>query len=185
MFYAAFYLVLRTAAGNEKRNFLGGAEFSGGLAKRPIGVFLKIELCEPLRPHKMEEDLQSLHDQIQALRTENQRLLRQGSASNNSASELNTEARTEQPVYLPRERKCSQFSGACLKGSLSLEEWIEEVQTCIRGRYMSNDDKALFVYDHLEGEACTEIKYRPSAVREDPDEIFEALQEVYGRSQSL
>lgn len=50
---------------------------------------------------------------------------------------------------------------------------------------MSNDDKALFVYDHLEGEARTEIKYQPSAVREDPDEIFEVLREVYGCSQSF
>lgn len=50
---------------------------------------------------------------------------------------------------------------------------------------MSTVDKALFVYDHLDGEARNEIRYRPSTVREDPNEIFKTLREVYGRSQSF
>ncbi len=114
------------------------------------------------------------------------RLLQQGvTQAESSVSAPSMEARWERPLYLPRERKCSKFSGAHVKGSLSLEGWVEEVEACIRGRHMSPVDKALFVYDHLDGEARNEIRYRPSTVREDPNEIFKALREVYGRSQSF
>lgn len=129
------------------------------------------------------EDLQSLRDQIQTLRAENERLLQQSATP--AESSASAEARGDRPLYLPRERKCSKFTAAPGKGSLSLEEWIEEVEACIRSKHMSTVDKALFVYDHLDGEARNEIRYRPSVVREDHNEIFKALREVYGCSQSF
>lgn len=44
---------------------------------------------------------------------------------------------------------------------------------------MSASDQAFFLFDHLEGEACEEIKYRPCEERADPAKIIEVLQELY------
>jgi hypothetical protein len=49
---------------------------------------------------------------------------------------------------------------------------------------MTGFDKALFLFDHLEGEARNEIKYRPVFTRENPDLIIEVLKEVYGCAKS-
>lgn len=62
-------------------------------------------------------------------------------------------------VYIPCERKCPNFSGKT--GPLSSENWLEEVECCTRGCQMSEAEKALFMHDHLEGEARPEIKFRP------------------------
>ena len=85
----------------------------------------------------------------------------------------------EQIVYILQERRCTKFSGQSGGGTLSVEEWVEEAESCIRARHMSKHDRALFLYDHLEGEARNEIKYRPSVVREDPAAIINVLKEVY------
>lgn len=58
------------------------------------------------------------------------------------------------------------------------EEWIEEVQACIRARHLSTIDQAFFLFDHLEGEAH-EIKYRSATDRSDPVKIITILRELY------
>lgn len=63
---------------------------------------------------------------------------------------------------------------------MGFAEWQEEVQACMRARHLSTTDQAFFLYDHLEGEAREEIKYRPSAERSDPAKIMEVLEELYG-----
>ena len=40
------------------------------------------------------------------------------------------------------------------------------------------------MFDHLEGEAKEEIKYRSTAEREDPAKILAILEELYGCSES-
>lgn len=40
---------------------------------------------------------------------------------------------SEQAIYLPKERKCSKFSSKVSSGSPLLEDWIEEVESCIGG----------------------------------------------------
>ncbi|KAK0141094.1 hypothetical protein N1851_021896 [Merluccius polli] len=58
---------------------------------------------------------------------------------------------------LPRERKCPLFRG-------------------------TTGIPAYLIYDHLEGEAKDEIRYRPRADREDPERILTILQDLYGCS---
>lgn len=134
----------------------------------------------------MADELERLQGQLEQLRMENERLRQPPpiggleSVGPSLASEAMGQRR-EQAIYLPRERKCSKFSG---KGTPSLEEWIEEVESCIRGRYMSELDKAMFVYDHLEGEARTEIKFRPGEIKDNAIEIFAVLHELYSCSSS-
>lgn len=84
-------------------------------------------------------------------------------------------------VFVPRDRKCPYFSG---KSGVSVGEWVEEAQACMRARHLSFTDQAFFLFDHLMGEAREEIKYRPSVERRDPDTIIAILTELYGCSQS-
>ena len=141
----------------------------------------------------MAEDLQELRALIAQLTADNERL-RQEQASNlpghsNSPSTsvpltvpVNASAPvTERLVFVPRDRKCPMFRG---RSGIGLNEWSEEVQACMRARRLSTSDQAFFLFDHLEGEAREEIKFRPSAERGDPDKIIAALQELYGCSES-
>lgn len=127
-------------------------------------------------------ELQRLRQRVEQLQAENQRLSGRDSGNDGGASAQ--PVRREQALYLPRERRCPKFSGSTTTGSLTVEEWVEEAQRCISSRFMSESEKALFLYDHLEGEARNEIKYRPPTVREDPLAVIKVLKEVYGCSRS-
>lgn len=87
----------------------------------------------------------------------------------------------ERLVFIPRDRKCSKFNG---RSGIGISEWVEEVQACMRARHLSVADQSFFLFDHLEGEAREEIKYRPVEERENPTKIIAALKEVYGCSRS-
>lgn len=142
----------------------------------------------------MEEELQRLREEMAQLRAENERLSRasgstggerlSSQASGSSGNVTTPPQRREQTVYLPRERKCPKFSGSSVPGALTVDKWVEEVESCLRARHMSQSDKALFVYDHLEGAARIEIKFREQSVKEDSGQILAVLQEVYGCSKS-
>lgn len=53
-----------------------------------------------------------------------------------------------------------------------LAEWVEEVQACI------------FLFDHPEGEAREEMKFRSRTERGDPAKMISVLQELYGCTDS-
>ena len=137
-----------------------------------------------------EEELLRLREEMVHLRAENQRLsgLAESETLSSQASgstvQVPTPPQRRETVYLPRERKCPKFSGSSFAGSLSVDEWVEEVESCLRARHMSALDKALFVYDHLEGAARTEIKFRDNRVKEDANQIIAILKELYGCSKS-
>lgn len=88
---------------------------------------------------------------------------------------------SEHLLYIPREKKCPVFRGT---SGIPVEDWIEEVRAVLRARYLKPVDQAYFIYDHLEGEAKDEVKYRPKAEREDPEKILTILQDMYGCSKS-
>ncbi|XP_067256878.1 uncharacterized protein [Chanodichthys erythropterus] len=143
----------------------------------------------------MEEELQELREMIVQLRADNERLRQvvpPGPSDSSAPAPApgpsvpsqpgNVEfARPERFVFVPRDRKCPKFN---VRVGLSIEEWVEEAQACMRARHLSDTDKAFYLFDHLEGEAREEIKYRPEVERKDPDKIISALRELYGCSQS-
>lgn len=87
----------------------------------------------------------------------------------------------ERLVVIPRDRKCPMFNG---KSGMGIVEWAEEIQACARARHLPAAEQALFIFDHLEGEAREEIKFRPSQEQRDPARILYILKELYGCSQS-
>lgn len=144
----------------------------------------------------MEEELQEMRELVAKLKADNERLLREqqpvGLSDPAAASSSMTSpamspsvaagtAVTERLVFIPRDRRCPKFSGT---GVVRINEWVEEAQACMRVRNFSPADQAFFLFDHLEGEAREEIKYRPEIERNDPAKIISALREVYGCSES-
>lgn len=134
------------------------------------------------------EELQSLRDQIAQLTAENERLRSEHaspSASTSAGSSAVPAASTiptiDRLVYIPRDRKCPMFRGHT---GISLSEWVEEVEACMRARHLSQADQAYFMFDHLEGEARNEIRYRSNDEQKDPEKIISILQNLYGCSDS-
>lgn len=138
----------------------------------------------------MEGELQELRELVAQLRTDNERLRQEqaaavpGSSSAplaptvpSTASSTSSATPIERLVFVPRERKCPMFRG---RSGIGLGEWMEEAEACMRARHLSTSDRAFFLFDHLEGEAREEIKYRSREEREDPAKIIAALQELYG-----
>lgn len=160
------------------------------------------------REPSMEEQLRLLTEQVQQLQTENLRL-RGTSGSTAEVSRPNTQpgatataagrgdgpsaeerptvssaARSERYIYLPRERKCPRFSGRA-SDSLPVVEWVDEARRSLGMRYMSQSEQALFILDHLDGEAKNEIRFRSAAEKNDPEKIFNILIEIYGCTKSF
>lgn len=137
---------------------------------------------------------QELRDLVQRLQAENELLQNAMAASpanvnttgSNADSVLLTEtsnagpynvATAERLLYIPRERKCPFFRGTA---GIPIEDWVEEIRATLRTRRLSAVDQAYFIFDHLEGEAKDEIRYRTRAERENPDKILSILQDMYG-----
>ncbi|KAL6456493.1 hypothetical protein MHYP_G00350370 [Metynnis hypsauchen] len=129
----------------------------------------------------MEDELQDLRDLVMQLRAENERLRQECAevsvpASPRPIAPISSPSRsspppcvpTERLVYIPRERKCPVFHGNM---GIGIVEWVEEVQASMRARRLAPVEEAYFIYDHLEGEAKDEIRYRSRREREDPEKI--------------
>lgn len=142
----------------------------------------------------MEGELQELRDLVAQLRAENDRLQLEQAAAvpGPSAARLTpaephpTPSTTPAPVMerlvlVPRDKRCPVFRG---RSGIGLGEWIEEAEACMRARHLSTFDRAFFLFDHLEGEAREEIKFRSAADRGDPIKIIAILRELYGSSDS-
>ena len=140
--------------------------------------------------------MQQLRELVLQLKADNERLRQERSGSSNGASVAGPASFatagqaqsagggavvTERLVVMPRDRKCPMFNG---RTGIGIAEWIEEVQACVRARHLSVTDEALFILDHLEGEAKAEIRFRPGAEQQDPARVFVILQELYGCVQS-
>jgi len=139
------------------------------------------------------EDLQELRDLVRQLQADKEQLLKERAEPNSPqsapgpsgagpSSGVNMDLLPpERLLYIPRERKCPSFRGP---SGIPVEDWVEEVRATIRARHLRPIDQAYFIFDHLDGEAKDEIRYRPRADREDPERILVILQDLYGCSKS-
>lgn len=138
----------------------------------------------------MEEEIQELRDLIAHLKADNERLrgeqagpsvLPSTSSAQPVAPSIPGPPAAEGLIFVSRDRKCPIFRGW---SGIGLSEWVEEVQASMRARRLSRSDQAFFLFDHLEGEAKEEIRYRSAAEREDPVRILAVLEELYGCTES-
>lgn len=146
----------------------------------------------------MDGELQELRDLVAQLKVDNEKLRQEQAlaaqdpnvipapsnlppAGNVSINGTAAVPIAERMVFIPRECTWPIFSG---KSSQRLSEWLEEAQASMRVQHLAANDQADFLYDHLEGEARDEIKYRPSVDRRDPARIIAILRELYGCTDS-
>ncbi len=144
----------------------------------------------------MDNELQEMRELVAQLRTDNERLrqdrvmteqLDPGAASTSTARPVASGSTdtgagmVERFMFIPRDRRCPNFNG---RSGIGIDEWVEEARACMRIRNMTSAEQAFFLYDHLEGEARDEIKYRASADKNDPEKIILALREIYGCAES-
>ena len=157
-------------------------------------------------PEGMEE-LQGLMDEIRQLRAENEQLKSRrrsqdgathGSTSNSeshapsaaSSSEQSTSNNASEAlvhtryVYVPRERKCSKFTGKLSTDLLTIDQWVKEARRCLEARPMSNAEQVLFLYDHLEGGAKAEVDFHDASNRDTAEKIIKILIDNFSCSQS-
>lgn len=128
----------------------------------------------------IEEQLQSIQDQLKTLQAENDQF-RRSMALSSAAN-----PRVDRTVYIPRERRCPKFYGHHdSPDSVRLEDWIGEVEACLEGRHLTDKEKAIFMLDHLGGEPRNEIKHRPIRDRQDPDTILDILKTLYSDQKSM
>ncbi len=110
------------------------------------------------------EELQELRDLIAQLRAENESLRSEQPTTRSTGTAQVSEATVadgpllgeasagtiDRFVFVPRDRKCPKFNG---KSGIGINEWVDEVQACIRACCIPVADQAFFLFDHLEGEA--------------------------------
>lgn len=141
----------------------------------------------------MEDEVQQLMELVSQLKADNERLRQERAASPGGSGGAASSAPpsqaphagmaaavTERLVVVPRDRRCPMFNG---RTGIGIAEWVEEVQACVRARHLGAADQALFIFDHLEGEAKEEIKFRSAAERADTGKVFTILKELYGCAQ--
>lgn len=133
----------------------------------------------------MNEDIQGMQELIARLRAENEHLCQQQAGTSTTFPTVSTPPTgpsvMDRLVFVPRDRKCPMFRG---KSGIGLNEWLEEANACMRARQLSQADKAFFLFDHLEGEAKEEFRYRTSTERSNPDSVISILKELYGCTDS-
>ncbi len=125
----------------------------------------------------MEAELQELRDLVAQLRSDNERLRQEhtpvvipgpsvafpSATAGPSVKQQPTgtsASLSERLVFVPRDRTCPNFSG---RSGITINEWVG--QACLRTCHLSVADQAFFIFDHLEGEARDEIRYRPDIER--------------------
>ena len=137
------------------------------------------------RDRSMEGQFRALTELVKQLQADNERLKGGRPSPNEEGGERATLASgPERYIYLPRERKCPRFSGQATD-PMPVREWVEEARRAVGGRHMSQGEQALFILDHLDGEAKKEIRFRPSTDRSNPDKILEILIEIFGCTKSF
>lgn len=128
--------------------------------------------------------MQQLRDLVLQLRADNEQLLRGRDASHSGsgrsapassapASHVPSagvaSAVTERLIVVPRDRKCPMFNGKTGMGIVDRGD----TGMCA---HVSAADQALFIFDHLEGEAKEEIRFHPSVEWGGPSPDFRHLE---------
>lgn len=89
-------------------------------------------------------------------------------------------------VYVTQSRKLERFRGRPVKTSdPTVEEWIEDAKASSDSKGLTKEQSALYLVEHLAGEARREILGRGDGVKGDPEQIYAVLLRVFGDGDSL
>lgn len=81
-------------------------------------------------------------------------------------------------MYIPRDRKCSEFSEK--PGEGKLEEWTSSMKFALQIMKVPTEDQAEIIKQHLKDEAKLTIMYVMKDTDQRATKKFYALRETYG-----
>lgn len=133
---------------------------------------------------KKEEEVHKTAVSVEAVEGELKQLLKQTKDACEQGKGPGGEK--EHLVYVTPSRKLERFKGKPVRGTdLSVEEWIEDAKAICESKGLSKEQTALFLLEHLAGEARREILGRGDEVKGNPEHIFAVLLRVFGDGDSL
>ena len=133
---------------------------------------------------KKEVEAQQTAAKIELMELELKKLLKQSKDENAEGKGPGEEK--EHVVYVTPSRKLERFKGKPAKGTdPSVEEWIEDARATCESKGLKKEQIALFLLEHLAGEARQEILGRGDEIKSNPEQIFAVLLRVFGDGDSL
>lgn len=122
-----------------------------------------MEDMEELR--KQFEDLQAKVTEQTAKLGEQAALLDQARQDQREAlsmakAVIEQQTKTPSTLYIPREKKCSDFTGSPAQGEPCVEEWIASMKSCFKIARVPEEDKIELLRQHLKGEAKLTVKFK-------------------------
>lgn len=91
----------------------------------------------------------------------------------------------EKHTFFAENRKLRTFSGRPKNdGDPSIDDWIDDLDIAFSARGRTDAQKVDLIYNHLEGQAKEEIKFRAD-IRHDPEAILECLRSAFGNPESI
>ena len=133
---------------------------------------------------KKEAEAQQTAANIELMELELKKLLKQ--SKDESAEGKGPGEEKEHVVYVTPSRKLERFKGKPAQGTdPSVEEWIEDAKAICESKGLKKEQTALFLLEHLAGEARREILGRGNEIKSNPDQIFAVLLRVFGDGDSL
>ena len=93
---------------------------------------------------------------------------------------IEQQAKTPASLYIPRERKCSDFTGSPAQGEPCVEEWIASMKSSFKVARVPEEDKIELLRQHLKGEAKLTVRFLLSEGNTDVTKVFDVLEKTYG-----
>ncbi|XP_065435190.1 uncharacterized protein LOC135977995 [Chrysemys picta bellii] len=127
---------------------------------------------------KLQRRLSDQAEALQQARTEQREAL---SLAKAVIEQQTAEAKKPPTIYVPRERKVTEFGGFPTRpGDITVEEWVKSVKAALRVLRVPEEDHVDFIEEHLKGQAKATVKFMAVADKKNVEKIFELLLEVYG-----
>lgn len=133
---------------------------------------------------KKDEQAEKAAENVEAVERELKKLIKQEKTE--PAKGEGAEGAKERVVYVAQSRKLERFRGKPAKpADLSVVEWIEDAKATCDSKGLKNEQAALYLVEHLAGEARREILGRGDEIKGNPEQIFAVLLRVFGDGDSL
>ena len=93
---------------------------------------------------------------------------------------IEQQAKIPASLYIPRERKCSDFTGCPTHGEPCVEEWIASMKSSFKIARVPEEDKIELLKQHLKGEAKLTVRFLLREGNTDVTKVFDVLKKTYG-----
>ena len=71
-----------------------------------------------------------------------------------------------------------------LNGDVDVSEWLQNIGDFVKNRFTDEQEKVMFLMDHLEKEARTEVRFRIKLDKSTAEEVMQVLRDLYGARDS-